>query len=98
MIFNRFQKDDLVAYIDHPKSVPLGVVKEIKEHKGKAVVLLYLLDTNLEDEIFSLKCVPYHKLELVSRPTYLKNEARKNGNTEKESKTSDLGCPKTFCS
>lgn len=86
MIFNRFQKDDLVAYIDHPKSVPLGVVKEIKEHKGKAVVLLYLLDTNLEDEIFSLKCVPYHKLELVSRPTYLKNEARKNGNTEKESK------------
>ena len=75
MIFNRFQKDDLVAYIDHPKSVPLGIVKEIKEHKGKAVVLLYLLDTNLEDEIFSIKCIPYHKLELVSRAEYAKRSA-----------------------
>jgi hypothetical protein len=84
MIFNRFQKDDLVAYIDHPKSIPLGIVKEIKEQKGKAVVLLYLLDTNIEEDVFSLKCVPYHKLELVSRPTYLKNEGKKNGNTKKK--------------
>ena len=88
MIFNKFQKDDLVAYAEHPRSVPLGIVKEIKEHKGKAVVLLYLLDTNLEEEIFSLKCVPYHKLELVSRPEYL-NEAHRNGNTKEKQKNKD---------
>ena len=66
-MFDRLQKDDLVAYIDYPNSVPLGIVKEVKEQKGKAVVLLYLLDTTIEEEIFSLKCVPYHKLDLVAK-------------------------------
>ena len=66
-MFNRFSKDDLVAYSGHPRSVPLGIVKEVKEKKGKAVVMVYLLDTASEDEIGVVKCVPYHKLELVAR-------------------------------
>ncbi len=66
-MFNRFSKNDLVAYSDHPKSLPLGIVKEIKESKGKAVVMVYVLDTFLEDEIGTVKCVPYHKLDLVSK-------------------------------
>jgi hypothetical protein len=66
-MFNKFKKDDLVAYSDHPKSIPLGIVKEIEEKKGKAVVMVYVLDTFLEDEIGTVKCVPYHKLDLVAR-------------------------------
>ena len=67
-MFNKFKKDDLVAYSEYPKSVPLGIVKEVKEKKGKAVVFVYLLDTDPE-EFGTLKCVPYHKLELVASPT-----------------------------
>ena len=67
-MFDRIQKDDLVAYTEHPKSVPLGVVKEVKEKKGKAVVFVYLFDTDPE-EFGTLKCVPYHKLEKVCSPT-----------------------------
>jgi hypothetical protein len=66
-MFNKFKKDDLVAYSDHPKSIPLGIVKEIEEKRGKAVVMVYVLDTFLEDEIGTVKCVPYHKLDLVAR-------------------------------
>tara|TARA_B100000676_G_C17666537_1_gene624120 strand:+ start:244 stop:456 length:213 start_codon:yes stop_codon:yes gene_type:complete len=66
-MFNKFSKDDLVAYSDHPNSIPLGIVKSIEEKKGKAVVMVYLLDTFIEDEIGTIKCVPYHKLELVSK-------------------------------
>ena len=69
MIFNKFAKDDMVAYRDHPKSLPLGIVKDIEERRGKAVVLVYVLDTFFEDEIGTIKCVPYHKLELVAKPT-----------------------------
>ena len=68
-MFDRFSKNDLVAYTAHPNSVPLGIVKEIKEQKGKAVVMVYLLDTSIEDEVGTIKCVPYHKLSLVSKPT-----------------------------
>ena len=66
-MFNKFSKHDLVAYSDHPKSLPLGIVKEIKEKQGKAVVMVYVLDTFLEDEIGTIKCVPYHKLDLVAK-------------------------------
>ncbi len=66
-MFNKFKKDDLVAYSDHPKSIPLGIVKSIEEQKGKAVVMVYLLDTAAEDEIGTVKCVPYHKLDLVAK-------------------------------
>jgi hypothetical protein len=66
-MFNRFSKNDLVAYTDHPNSIPLGIVKEVKENMGKAVVMVYLLDTFFEDEIGTIKCVPYHKLDLVSK-------------------------------
>ena len=66
-MFNKFAKNDLVAYTAFPNSIPLGVVKEIKEQKGKAVVMVYVLDTFIEDEIGTIKCVPYHKLELVSK-------------------------------
>jgi polynucleotide 5'-kinase involved in rRNA processing len=66
-MFNRLMKDDLVAYSDSPKSIPLGIVKSIEEKKGKAVVMVYVLDTFLEDEIGTVKCVPYHKLDLVAR-------------------------------
>lgn len=77
-MFGKFIKDDLVAYKEHPKSLPLGIVKEVKESKGKAVVLLYLLDTTNEDELFSLRCVPYHKLELVSRAEHVKRSGTNN--------------------
>lgn len=87
-MFGKFIKNDLVAYIDHPKSVPLGVVKEVKESKGKAVVLLYLLDTTIEDEIFSLKCIPYHKLELVARAEHVKRSGTNNEHTKKEERRS----------
>jgi hypothetical protein len=70
VIFNRFKKDDLVAYSDHPKSIPLGVVKEIKEQKGKAVVMVHLFDVLDPEEFGKLKCVPYHKLVKVASPTY----------------------------
>ena len=50
-MFNKFSKDDLVAYSEHPKSIPLGVVKSIEEKKGKAVVMVYLFDTN-DPELF----------------------------------------------
>ena len=83
-MFDRLQKDDLVAYIDYPNSVPLGIVKEVKEQKGKAVVLLYLLDTTIEDEVFSLKCVPYHKLELVSRAEYAKGRNTRDEHIKEE--------------
>ena len=66
-MFNKFKKDDLVAYSDHPKSIPLGIVKSIEEKKGKAVVMVYVLDTLFEDEIGTVKCVPYHKLDLVAK-------------------------------
>lgn len=77
-MFGKFIKDDLVAYKEYPKSLPLGIVKEVKESKGKAVVLLYLLDTTLEEELFSLKCVPYHKLELVARAECVKRSGTNN--------------------
>ena len=67
-MFNRIKKDDLVAYSEHPRSLPLGIVKEVKEQKGKAVVLVYVLDTIFEDEIGTVKCVPYHKLDKVASP------------------------------
>tara|TARA_Y100001938_G_scaffold150560_1_gene242067 strand:- start:3141 stop:3359 length:219 start_codon:yes stop_codon:yes gene_type:complete len=70
-MFNKFGKGDLVAYSAYPSSIPLGVVKEIKEQKGKAVVMVYLLDTSIEEEIGTIKCVPYHKLDLVARKTIL---------------------------
>jgi hypothetical protein len=66
-MFNKFKKHDLVAYSDHPKSIPLGIVKDIEEKMGKAVVMVYVLDTFFEDEIGTVKCVPYHKLDLVAR-------------------------------
>jgi hypothetical protein len=66
-VFNKFKKDDLVAYTEHPKSIPLGIVKSIEEKMGKAVVMVYVLDTFFEDEIGTVKCVPYHKLSLVAR-------------------------------
>jgi len=66
-MFNRFAKGDLVAYSAYPKSIPLGIVKEIKEQKGKAVVMVYVLDTFIEDEVGTVKCVPYHKLDCVSK-------------------------------
>ena len=69
IVFGKFDKDDLVAYSAHPRSVPLGIVKSVEERRGKAVVLVYVLDTIFEDEVGTVKCVPYHKLELVSRPT-----------------------------
>tara|TARA_R100000808_G_scaffold5550_1_gene16825 strand:+ start:1946 stop:2158 length:213 start_codon:yes stop_codon:yes gene_type:complete len=65
-MFNKFKKDDLVAYSAYPNSIPLGIVKEIKEKKGKAVVMVYVLDTCIEDEVGVVKCVPYHKLEKVA--------------------------------
>ena len=66
-MFDRIQKDDLVAYSEHPKSLPLGVVKEVKEQKGKAVVFVHLFDT-FPEEFGTLKCVPYHKLTKVASP------------------------------
>ncbi len=69
MIFNKFKKDDLVAYSDHPKSIPLGVVKEIKEQKGKAVVMVHMFDVLDPEDFGMLKCIPYHKLEKVASPT-----------------------------
>ena len=66
-MFNKFSKDDLVAYSEHPRSMPLGIVKSIEEKKGKAVVMVYVLDTLFEDEIGTIKCVPYHKLDLVAK-------------------------------
>ena len=66
-MFNKFSKNDLVAYSEHPKSVPLGIVKNIEEKMGKAVVMVYMLDTFFEDEIGTIKCVPYHKLDLVAK-------------------------------
>ena len=66
-MFNKFSKNDLVAYSEHPKSVPLGIVKNIEEKMGKAVVMVYVLDTFFEDEIGTIKCVPYHKLDLVAK-------------------------------
>jgi len=66
-MFNKFEKDDLVGYSEHPRSMPLGIVKEVKEKQGKAVVMVYVLDTFIEDEIGTVKCVPYHKLDLVSK-------------------------------
>jgi hypothetical protein len=66
-MFNKLMKNDLVAYSDKPKSIPLGIVKSIEEKMGKAVVMVYVLDTFFEDEIGTVKCVPYHKLDLVSR-------------------------------
>ena len=66
-MFNKFSKDDLVAYSEHPKSIPLGIVKSIEEKKGKAVVMVYVLDTFFEDEVGTIKCVPYHKLDLVAK-------------------------------
>ena len=72
-MFNKFSKDDLVAYSEHPKSIALGVVKSIEEKKGKAVVMVYVLDTFFEDEVGTIKCVPYHKLELVARGEKMKN-------------------------
>lgn len=68
IVFGKFKKDDLVAYSAHPKSVPLGIVKDIEERRGKAVVLVYVLDTICEDEVGTVKCVPYHKLDLVASP------------------------------
>ena len=68
-MFNRIKKDDLVAYSASPRSVPLGVVKEVKEHKGKAVVMVYLFDTNDPELFGTLKCVPYHKLDKVASPS-----------------------------
>ena len=68
IVFGKFDKDDLVAYSAHPKSIPLGIVKSVEERMGKAVVLVYVLDTIFEEEVGTVKCVPYHKLELVSRP------------------------------
>ncbi len=47
----------------------LAEVEEVKEQKGKAVVMVYVLDTLIEDEVGTIKCVPYHKLELVSKGT-----------------------------
>mgnify|MGYP003118739993 FL=1 len=66
-MFNKFSKNDLVAYSEHPKSVPLGIVKDVEEKMGKAVVMVYVLDTFFEDEIGTIKCVPYHKLDLVAK-------------------------------
>lgn len=66
-MFNKFSKDDLVAYSEYPRSMPLGIVKSIEEKKGKAVVMVYVLDTLFEDEIGTIKCVPYHKLDLVAK-------------------------------
>lgn len=66
-MFNKFSKDDLVAYSEYPRSTPLGIVKSIEEKKGKAVVMVYVLDTFFEDEIGTIKCVPYHKLDLVAK-------------------------------
>ncbi|MBU98210.1 MAG: hypothetical protein CL429_03860 [Acidimicrobiaceae bacterium] len=66
-MFNKLMKNDLVAYSDNPKSIPLGIVKSVEEKMGKAVVMVYVLDTFFEDEIGTVKCVPYHKLDLVSR-------------------------------
>ena len=66
-MFNKFGKNDLVGYSDHPKSIPLGIVKSVEEKKGKAVVLVYVLDTFIEEEIGTVKCVPYHKLSLVAK-------------------------------
>jgi hypothetical protein len=66
-MFDRIRKDDLVAYADTPKALPLGIVKEVKEKNGKAVVFVYLFDINPED-LGTIKCVPYHKLERVSSP------------------------------
>jgi hypothetical protein len=67
-MFDRIKKDDLVAYSEHPKSIPLGIVKAVEEKRGKAVVLVYVLDTFFEDEIGTVKCVPYHKLAKVASP------------------------------
>jgi hypothetical protein len=68
-MFNKFEKNDLVGYAKYPKSIPLGIVKDVEEKRGKAVVLVYVLDTFIEDEIGTVKCVPYQDLELISRPT-----------------------------
>ena len=65
---SKFEKNDLVGYAKYPNSVPLGIVKSIEERKGRAVVLVYLLDTSIEDEVGTVKCVPYQDLELVSKP------------------------------
>lgn len=72
-MFNKFSKDDLVAYSEHPKSIPLGVVKSIEEKKGKAVVMVYLFDTNDPELFGTIKCVPYHKLELVAKGEKMKD-------------------------
>ncbi len=67
-MFNKFEKGDLVGYAKHPKSIPLGIVKDIEEKRGRAVALVYLLDTFIEEEIGTVKCVPYQELELISKP------------------------------
>jgi len=72
-MFNKFSKNDLVAYSEHPKSLPLGIVKNIEEKMGKAVVMVYVLDTFFEDEIGTIKCVPYHKLDLVAKAEEVKS-------------------------
>jgi len=66
-MFNKFEKNDLVGLSEHPRSIPLGIVKSIEENKGKAVVMVYVLDTFIEEEVGTVKCVPYHKLELVAK-------------------------------
>ena len=83
-MFNKFSKDDLVAYSEHPKSIPLGVVKSIEEKKGKAVVMVYLFDT-ADPELFgTIKCVPYHKLELVAKGEKIKPKDWKSWQEERE--------------
>ena len=72
-MFNKFSKNDLVAYSEHPKALPLGIVKSVEEKMGKAVVMVYVLDTFFEDEIGTIKCVPYHKLDLVAKGERVKN-------------------------
>ena len=68
VLFGKFGEGDLVGYAKYPKSVPLGIVKSVEEKRGKAVVLIYLLDTAIEEEIGTIKCVPYQDLELISKP------------------------------
>lgn len=67
VLFGKFKKGDLVGYLKYPKSVPLGIVKSVEEKRGKAVVLVYLLDALTEEEVGTIKCVPYQELELISR-------------------------------
>lgn len=73
-MFDRIKKDDLVGYSEHPRSIPLGVVKEVKEHKGKAVVMVHLFDVLDPEDFGMLKCVPYHKLERIASASYLEKE------------------------